>query len=262
MKTKIISINCFDSPLTLKKGTRINRLITEVINYKADIICFQELIFLKRARKISKKFENLGYKTFFIPGKKINKGGLMFVSRFPILKSEYIKFKNQGAHFSFQLTDRFLKKGYQKILLEIEGKKLVVVNTHLASHYKSSSTNEKKVILKQFSEILESLKIEGERTIVAGDFNIEFTESIYRELDEKTNLYDPLKDKNLVTVSKENTQRKIFYRIRKDKKLDYILISKNLKSISSKLILNDLYRVRKENIHLSDHFGLMMEVED
>ncbi|MDD3999097.1 MAG: endonuclease/exonuclease/phosphatase family protein [Candidatus Shapirobacteria bacterium] len=260
MNLKVITLNCFDSPLSSKRTVRINHLISEVIKLKADVICFQELIFLKRVKRIAKVFENNGYYTFTTPGKRINRGGLFFASRFPIVSGEYKKYKNQATLFSLQLSDRVLKKGYQKVTLEIEGKKMTVVNTHLVSLYKNVSPKERKILLKQFSELLEALKVEGESTIVAGDFNIEFTESIYRELDEKTNLYDPLRDENLVTVSKENSQRKNFYKIKRDKRLDYILISKDLKYIGYELILEDLYRLNKKNIHLSDHFGLMMEV--
>ena len=81
-------------------------------------------------------------------------------------------------------------------------------------------------------------------------------------MDEKANLYDPLRDEDIITVSKENTQRENFYKTRKDTRLDYILLSKDLKNTSQKVILNDLYRLKRKNIHLSDHFGLMMEVED
>jgi len=258
MKIKIITINCFDTPLSLRRTTRIDHLVSEVFKLNADIICYQELIFLKRVRRISKMFEKLGYQTFFTPGKRINKGGLLFVSRYPIVSSEYIKFQSQATPFSFQLTDRFLKKGYQKIKLEIEGKTVTVINTHLVSLYKTVSPKEKRILLKQFSELLAG--IETERTIVAGDFNISFSENMYKDMDEKANLYDPLRDEDIITVSKENTQRKNFYKIRKDTRLDYILLSKDLKNTSQKVILNDLYRLKRKNIHLSDHFGLMMEV--
>jgi len=262
MKIKIITINCFDSPLSPKRTDRINHLVSEIIKLDGDVICFQELIFLKRVKRISKSFERLGYYSFFNPRKKLNRGGLFFVSKYPIVSSEYIKFNSQGTSISFQLTDRFLKKGYQKIRLEIEGKIVTVINTHLVSLYKNVSSKEKRVLLKQFSELLNNLNLEKGKVIVAGDFNISFTDSMYQQFEEKTNLYDPLRGKEIVTVSKENTQRKNFYKIRKDSRIDYILLSKDLKNISHKVILKDLYRLKRKNIHLSDHFGLMMEVED
>ncbi len=262
MKIKIITINCFDTPLSPRRTARIDHLVSEVLKLNADIICFQELIFLKKVRRISKTFENLGYHTFLTPGKRINRGGLLFVSRYPIVSSEYVKFKSQATPLSFQLTDRFLKKGYQKIKLEVEGKNVTVVNTHLVSLYKQVSGKENRVLLKQFLELLEGIGAERERAIVAGDFNVSFTENLYKALEEKTNLFDPLRDKNIITVSKENTQRKNFYKIRKDSRLDYILISKDLKNLNHKVVLNDLFRLKRKNIHLSDHYGLMMEVED
>lgn len=260
MKIKIITINCFDTPLSLKRKIRIDHLVSEVIKLNADVICFQELIFLKRVRRISNNFERLGYNSFFTPGKRINKGGLLFVSRYPIVSSEYVKFQSQATPFSFQLTDRFLKKGYQKIKLEIEGKTVTVINTHMVSLYKTVSPKEKRILLKQFSELLAGIETERKRMSVAGDFNISLTENMYQELEEKTCLFDPFRYENVITVSKENTQRKNFYKIRKDSRLDYILLSKDLKNTSQKVILNDLYRLKRKNIHLSDHFGLMMEV--
>lgn len=260
MKIKIITINCFDTPLSPRRTARIDHLVSELIKLNADILCFQELIFIKRVIRISKIFEKLGYQTFFTPGKRINRGGLLFVSRYPIINSEYVKYQNQATPFSFQQTDRLLKKGYQKIKLEIESKVVTLINTHLVSLYKTISSKEKRILLKQLAELMNDLTIEKERTIVAGDFNISFSENMYKDMDEKANLYDPLRDEDIITVSKENTQRKNFYKIRKDTRLDYILLSKDLKNTSQKVILNDLYRLKRKNIHLSDHFGLMMEV--
>lgn len=262
MKIKIITINCFDTPLSLKRSARIKHLVSELIKFEADVICFQELIFLKKVRKISKIFENLGYNTFSTPGKRINRGGLLIVSRFPIISSEYVKFQSQATPFSFQLTDRLLKKGYQKIKFEVEGKNVTIVNTHLVSLYKRVSGKENKILLKQFLELLDGVKTERERTIVAGDFNISLSENLYKEIEEKTNLFDPLRGENLITVSKNNTQRKNFYKIRKDSRLDYILLSKDLKKLNHQVILNHLHMVRGKKINLSDHFGLMMEVTD
>lgn len=261
MKLNIITLNCFDSPLLLKRKARIDRLISELVSYRADIYCFQELIFLKRAKRISKIFEKLGYYSFFTPGKRLNKGGLLFVSKYPIQKSEYIKFKNQATPFSFQLTDRFLKKGYQKNELVIEGKKITVINTHLVSLYKTISAKEKRVLLNQYKELLDDLNKIKNKTIVAGDFNISFTEKMYQELEEKTNLFDPFRNENIITVSKDNTQRKHFYKIKKDTRLDYVLLSNDSKMLNFKVILKDLYRLNRKNINLSDHYGLMVEVE-
>jgi len=262
MKIKIITINCFDTPLSLKRSARIKRLISELMKLNADVICFQELIFLKRVKNISKTFKDLGYNTFYTPGKRINRGGLLFVSRYPIICSEYFKFKSQATPFSFQLTDRLLNKGYQKIKIEVNGKIVTMVNTHLVSLYKRVSGKENRILFKQFSELLDGIKTERERTILAGDFNIAFTETLYKIFEEKTNFLDPMRGKNMITVSKNNTQRKNFYKIRKDTKLDYIFISKDLKCVSQKIILNDLYTVKGKEINLSDHYGLMMVVED
>lgn len=262
MKINIITINCFDTPLSLKRSARIKRLISDLIKFKADVICFQELIFLKRVRKISKTFEDLGYSTFYTPGKRINRGGLLVVSRFPIICSEYFKFKNQATPFSFQLTDRLLKKGYQKIKIEVNGKIVTIVNTHLVSLYKNISVKENRILLKQFSELLDGIKAERERMIVAGDFNISLTDNLYKEIEEKTNLFDPLRLESLITVAKNNTQRKNFYKIRKDARLDYILISKDLTNLTQMIILDEICIVRDKKINLSDHYGLMMEVTD
>jgi len=264
MKIKIITINCFDTPLSLKRSARIKHLISELVKFKVDVLCFQELVFLKKVKSISKIFEEIGYYTFYTPGRRINKGGLLVVSRYPVISSEYLKFKNQATLFSFQLTDKLLKKGYQKIKIEVNGRIVTIVNTHLVSLYKYISVKENRILFKQFSELLDGIKTERERerTIVAGDFNISLTDNLYKEIEEKTNLFDPLRGENLITVCKNNTQRKNFYKIRKDARLDYILISKDLKNISQRIILNDLYTIRGKKIHLSDHFGLMVEISD
>jgi len=262
MKLKVITINCFDSPLLLKRSTRINRLITELIKLEADVFCIQELVFLKRVKRVSRLFEDAGYNTFFTPGKRINQGGLLIASRYPFVDTKYVKFKKQPLSFSFQMTDRLLSKGYQKVTIDVEGDNYSLYNTHLVSIYRDSSLGEKIISLMQFREFLEVIKNEVSRTIVAGDFNFTPSNSFYRRIKRKTNLYDPMQGSNLVTISRSNTNRKRFFKIDKDSRLDYILISKDLKIITQRVILDDLYEIKKKKIHLSDHFGLMVEVSD
>src|SRR3989344_2745462 len=126
MELKIITLNCFDSPLSIIRIARINIIITKIISLRPDIVFLQEITFSKTATKIGEVFKNNGYKVFYNADSVFNRGGLFVASLLSLDTSQFVRFTNQGKLLSLQFTDRVLGKGYQRMTLSVSGKIIVL----------------------------------------------------------------------------------------------------------------------------------------
>jgi len=257
IKLKIITLNCFDSPLSLNRIKRINKLISEILILKPDILCLQEITFSKTAYKLKNIFELNELNVLFNDDSVFNRGGLFVASSFPILKAEFDRFKDQGPLLSFQVTDRVMGKGFQKTTLLIDHKEVVLFNVHFACVYNNNSVKETETLRNQCNQLVNTIKKEKGDVIVCGDFNFSPVNEQYLNFLSSTKLIDSA-NASLVTVSMNNTNRQGLYKIGANLKLDYIFISSNLsRDIGSQVVFDDLFNVENRRVHLSDHFGLL-----
>jgi len=258
MKLKTITLNCFDSPLSLNRVERIHCLAKELLALKPDIICLQEITFSKTAKKLENFFSSSGYSVSSNTDLMINKGGLFIATKLPISESVFERFKNQGPFLSLQFTDRILGKGFQKVTMKTNGGQILLLNVHLASVYEKNADKEKETLKDQFAQLVNAIKSKNGEIIVCGDFNFSPKNQLYSEFLKMTKLQDSSKNSNLITVSKYNTNRQGLYKNGENLKLDYIFLSNKLSSGSrSQVIFDSLYDLRNKQIHLSDHFGLV-----
>jgi endonuclease/exonuclease/phosphatase family metal-dependent hydrolase len=261
MKIKIITLNCFDSPLSFNRKARQEALIPKIIALKPDIVFLQEIAFSETAIRIAKMFQEKGYNVYYDADFVFNRGGLFTASLFPLSNFEFIRFSNQGKFLSLQATDRILGKGYQQMKLSLNEKDILLFNVHLASVYKDNSAREQKILQDQFEMLSQRLE-KGKYLIVSGDFNFSPKNSFYSKLLKTRELTDPLLDSKLVTVSSKNTNRQGLYKNDSNVKLDYTFISKRLfNKVKSKVIFDKLFEVDGQKVHLSDHFGLLTTLE-
>lgn len=137
---KLASYNLFMLPVYTKNQYKDERtkLICHKIIPNFDICCFQEIFtgLNSRRKNIIKAAKNHGLKFASIPpnppffSKHISNSGLLTISKYPILETEFIPFKKHSG------VDALAYKGvlYSKIEVE-DGKIIHVFNTHLQAHY-------------------------------------------------------------------------------------------------------------------------------
>lgn len=109
-------------------------------------------------------------------------GGLAILSTYPIISYEYIPF----IHYNPLTFDRLTEKGFLIVTIDVDGKKLNVINTHLQS---SDYERYDHYAFMQFKELLEYVVILQDAYIIGGDFNIDITDLKKRH---QINLYYPL----------------------------------------------------------------------
>lgn len=190
-KIKLLTYNVFLRPPFIKnkksdwKDKRTKELKKLILKY--DVVCFQELFdaFSPRKYAVIEAAYEAGFKFFVespIPGypdATIIDGGLLTLSKFPILDSEFTKY----GYYS--TLDRFCQKGviYTKIL--VKNSVLHLFNTHVQASYSFGMT--KKSVpsyLTRFYQIIELRKIvratllergykEKDLVLICGDLNID-----------------------------------------------------------------------------------------
>ncbi len=259
MKLRILTQNCFESPLSTNRHLRLNILVDSIISQNPDIVFLQEIIFSKTAHRISKIFNQQGYSTYFSPGSILNRGGLFTASKLPFQNFKFIPYQNQGQILSLQLTDRTIQKAFQSFTLKLGLQEINLINTHLLSVYRNSDS-ETSQLNSQLSELIVQIS-NLENLILSGDLNFSPDSKFYEQLINQCHLSDSSNQDDLITVSPKNTNRSGFYKNSQNEKLDYTLVSHSLsKNISSKLIFDKPYQIGNKKQHLSDHFGLLTNI--
>ena len=128
----ILSLNTFGIPFFLSLG-RIKRLASELNRVAPTVVCLQEIqqnVYLPILEKHLSEYSHLAsFRNLFAP-----MGGL-FTASIPGGASEFHPFPNRGKPVSIGFADWALFKGVLVTTLDIQGRQLVVLNTHLQANY-------------------------------------------------------------------------------------------------------------------------------
>lgn len=97
----------------------------------------QEVFLPKDRAKIFAELKaNLPYKQYFRSG--LLGSGLSSLSRFPIIATEFIRFRLNGLVFDFSLPDYLAGKGVGIISLKTPVGQIKFINTHILALYKDT----------------------------------------------------------------------------------------------------------------------------
>lgn len=108
-----------------------------------------------------------------LQGINLMNSGLAILTKFPIVEGEFIQFQNSNA----MTFDVLSEKGFLSVVLDIDGKRVRVVNTHLQScDFERFDTS----ALLQLDELFRylSIHLREKYYIVGGDFNIDVTDLV------------------------------------------------------------------------------------
>ena len=310
---KVLTYNLFLRPPPIKsnendwKDERLVDFIQEIDNY--DIICLQEVFEMLSNRKhelirLANKAGFFFYCSSPIPNifsKYTIDGGLLILSRFPIIEHHFVPFKC-GV-----LSDSVAWKGLLMAHIKIMDCSIVIINVHTqASYFYSSqshwdiSSDNRINQLKQIRDYVKFIKEKNDyftipsqaSVYLCGDFNIDANnyESIkkssfnhktvdeYRILEELLdglgqvrNVYLYQNNSHPVTFGDIDTVLTEPYDVGSKLSLDYLIEIKNKNdSNDDDYVINCLYDTvkvekfmikRRPYIQLSDHYGLSVELE-
>mmetsp|Transcript_11484 Transcript_11484/g.14976 ORF Transcript_11484/g.14976 Transcript_11484/m.14976 type:complete len:326 (+) Transcript_11484:118-1095(+) len=188
---KLLTLNCFlRPPFVSRPGgeDKDNRakFISEKIIPKYSILTFQEVFGTfssKRRRILLRDAEKLGFEGVYIKlgprasfsrGLKFMDGGLLILTKFPIVETGTLYYKNGCS------SDKLAAKGvlYAKLNID-EGKNLHVFTTHTqASYHYKATEQDVRIRKKQLTELVNFIQEKIEKApddpvVVTGDFNMD-----------------------------------------------------------------------------------------
>jgi endonuclease/exonuclease/phosphatase family metal-dependent hydrolase len=254
---RVITYNTWGLPRPfLIKAKRFKQIATSIGQFEADIIGFQET-FTKYAKILStlKEYPYYRYGSPKIKGKKLIDSGLLTISKFPIVDSDYIVYSKCSG------TDCLAAKGILWTKIAVPGiGDINVFNSHLNA---GASKKVKRVQLGEAWEFIQK-HLDGRSTIFLGDLNIQpdtvfynyikyymdFEDSLDLYLADNPEYYD---DKHVIYTYV--IWKRLFWR-----RLDYFW----LKDIGTKHMGVNKYQVifnDKNGEKLSDHLGIMLDLE-
>jgi len=125
-------------------------------------------------------------------------GGLVTLSRHPIVRSEFVPFPNRGRWLGMGVSDWALRKGVLVVHVAVGGQPVVVLNTHLQANYRgdwASQNGMAQIQLDQVRVVAELARAQPADTLVflAGDFNFPRATHLYEALLASSGLTDPLR---------------------------------------------------------------------
>lgn len=258
---KVVSFNCFDSPLSFNTKIRFRLIPQELEKLNADIILLQEVVFSKNWSTVKKGLEKSGY-TVFPLKHMFRSGGLMAaIKNFQVKQIEFYGFKDQGPLSFLSLTDRAIKKGFQVIKIANGDKNITVLNTHLLCVYKGTAA-ERKSFNNQLDELIGYLNVfDKNNLILAGDINALPHSMEIKKLKRSLEIHDYMKQHTSTVVPNNLNRSRLvnWYSGGRSYRTDYIFWGKNFNVKSQKVIFENNITNNGKVYNLSDHYGLIGE---
>jgi endonuclease/exonuclease/phosphatase family metal-dependent hydrolase len=195
----VLSLNTFGIPFYLSTW-RIRPLAAILSRLAPTVICLQEVQQNAYAPALQRGLKGYSHFAFF-RNPFAPKGGLFTASSSGcrVIRSEFFPFPNQGKPFSIGFSDWWLNKGVLLVSLEVAGRRLVAMNTHLQANYLGDwglSNNQSQIQLDQVKYLVELVHAQPEDAwvTVCGDFNFPRQSPVYEWMAAQSGMIDPLAD--------------------------------------------------------------------
>jgi endonuclease/exonuclease/phosphatase family metal-dependent hydrolase len=194
-RLSLLTLNCFGVP-TFATRPRLLALAEELNRSPYGVVCLQEVQAHAYARLLVAACSAYGASASE-PFLHAPKGGLLTLARGPIKRREFILYRERSVVGPPALMDWALHKGVLLTEFAIDGRPVVVLNTHLNANYFASwgrgsryAEVERRQLL-QLAEIVREQPAEA-LVVAAGDFNIPRGSWLYDEFLAASGMCDPL----------------------------------------------------------------------
>jgi sphingomyelin phosphodiesterase len=261
---KVLSWNIYMLPRFIKntgKLERAEKIGKEILDRDYDVIVFQEA-FHSGARKIIKKELSKQYKYSAGPANKKTvclrtNSGIWIFSKYPIINSQSLIFHNKFG------IDALSRKGALIVEINVNGKKIQIVGTHLQSSGSEWIKHSQCVELTE--RLIRPFEKKGVPQIICGDFNIDMASTYhYQKMLQTLGASDSeLSGNKKHTYDRLNNDLHDEPKSVKQDLIDYILHKANdavLKIIQKRI---EIFHSKWDKSHkdLSDHYPLSAEIE-
>ncbi len=190
-------------------------------------------------------------------------GGLMTLTRLPIVKSRFERFRFRGDPERVAQGEFLGGKGFQDIVLETPEGPLAVVNTHLHARYRRARPELNSAVrTAQLLQIVRHLSETEGTVVIGGDFNCSVGELEYEVFRGLARAIELGGGSEHSTLSKLNYYKR--HRTGQDKRIDFLFVRPGpgaaWQTSGARLLFAEPARIRKIDRSLSDHFGFRAEL--
>lgn len=155
-------------PLIIKKGARFRKFHSYIEKENYDVIMLQEISQTTRTRLIKKLHHRYPYAAFDT-SRKLFRGDLLILSRFPITEQKFVPYRANTLFERIPIT-----KGVLKATIEVSGRTITLFNTHLTSvglTQSGTTARVERIRSEQIRDVLQFLHKQEHPVILAGDMN-------------------------------------------------------------------------------------------
>ena len=175
---------------------RVSALAQELAKLEAEIVCLQEIHqhLFRRSITAATPYH---VDAIHAPKRGRPRGGLLTLSRLPVVKHTYVPFVEQGRWIHLEIMDRLLDKGILVTHYEVGGLPIIVVNTHIMANYAADYALTGPPALRQQSQLrqladdIQALPSEA-LVMLVGDFNLPRGSWLYEEFLAASGMEDTL----------------------------------------------------------------------
>jgi len=258
----LLTLNCFGLWLP-NTHQRLVRLAKELEKSPYHVVCLQEIQLHKYQRLLVEGCPSYPYAQYE-PYVHCPRGGLLTLSRLPLLSTSFIPYEERGIWYTPMLLDRLFFKGMSVTRLTWNDIALVVINTHLLANFAGDWERHgmyARVEERQLLQLAETVRSQpaDSMIVVVGDFNIPRGGGLYHNFLAQSGLTDLLAGDTRPTLRLPMRAPARF-----SLAIDYVLIripeQESLK-IRCDLCFSNKYWINNHREgYLSDHDGIEIHI--
>ncbi len=258
----LLTFNVFGVPAP-GTSARLRTLARQVDTEGLTVVCLQEVQanpYRKLLMQATTRYDYAAFEPFV----HAPKGGLLTLSREPVLASSFTLYRERGLWYTPALADWILHKGLLITRYRLHGQPIVVINTHLTANYMGNwgrgnayAEHEHRQLM-QLAEVVEAQSRDA-IVIVAGDFNVPRGTWLYESFLRESRLIDPLADSIEPTLRKRTGIPDRYFGA-----IDYVLFRSPLlpgwRTQSRQRFHEPVLLSNGRKEHLSDHLGIEFQM--
>ena len=191
----LLSLNCFGAPVPTTRR-RLQALAQHLEQSSLQIVCLQEVQLFTYKNMLFDACVSYPFQAYE-PHLHCPKGGLVTLSRTPLVTQFFETFVEQGRWYLPTAMDRFLRKGMLISTLQWGEVPVVVINTHILANYSGDWGRAgifTRMQEKQLSQLADTVAGQPANALVTvvGDFNSPRGSPLYQDFLRQTGLVDVL----------------------------------------------------------------------
>jgi len=258
----MLTLNCFGLWLP-NTQRRLLALAKELDQSSYNVVCLQEIQLHKYRKLLVQGCASYSY-PLYEPYFHCPKGGLLTLSRIPILSTSFEPYIDRGLWYTPMLLDKLFFKGMLITRLKWDDASMVIINTHLLANFGGDWARHgmyARVEEKQLRQLAATVRSQPADSIilVVGDFNIPRGSRLYHDFLGHSGLTDLLAGDTRPTLRlpRGAPSRLVL-------PIDYVLVrmpDEHSFKVDCDLCFSKKYQINnKIQGFLSDHYGIEIHI--